>query len=245
MTTLPIRARMAAAFAVAMATVLAASGWLLYTRLDRDLATALDTELRLRAQDLQTLARDPRGSIAGGPPIRLIEHGESFAQLLTPSGRVLQASSPRLRPAPLLDASARGAALDGPRFGDLPAIPGLDEGVRLLALPVRRDGRRRILVVGATAENRREALRSLRDELLIAGPLALVLATGLGYLLAGSGLRAVDAMRSHAERVSADRPHERLPVPRTGDELQRLGTTLNDMLGRLQDAVERERSFVA
>jgi signal transduction histidine kinase len=52
-------------------------------------------------------------------------------------------------------------------------------------------------------------------------------------------------MRARAERISADHPDERLPVPRTGDELERLGNTLNDMLARLQDALERERGFVA
>ena len=36
----------------------------------------------------------------------------------------------------------------------------------------------------------------------------------------------------------------RLPVPRTGDELARLATTLNSMLDRLQEAMERERRFV-
>src|SRR5205823_11469336 len=67
----------------------------------------------------------------------------------------------------------------------------------------------------------------------------------LGYLLAGAGLRAVEAMRSRASDISADRPGERLPVPRTGDELQRLGQTLNEMLARLEEALERERGFVA
>src|SRR5204863_462829 len=78
-----------------------------------------------------------------------------------------------------------------------------------------------------------------------AGPIALLLATGLGYLLAGAGLRAVDAMRRRAEEISADRPGERLPVPRTRDELERLGETLNEMLARLEAALERERGFVA
>ena len=38
---------------------------------------------------------------------------------------------------------------------------------------------------------------------------------------------------------------ERLPVPTTRDEIERLGQTLNEMLGRLEDALQRERDFVA
>jgi signal transduction histidine kinase len=102
-----------------------------------------------------------------------------------------------------------------------------------------------VLVVGATRENRAETLRSLRTKLLIAGPVALLLATGLGYLLAGTGLRAVDAMRRRAADISADRPGERLPVPPANDELRRLGITLNEMLARLEEALESERQFVA
>ena len=244
MTRVPIRVRVAAAFAVAMALMLVGTGLFLYGRLGRDLALSLDEQLRLRSQDLSVLARDPHGRLSTEPSARLIEPGESFAQLLTPDGRVVD-GTPRLRDRPLLGAGQRRAAMTGARFGRLPEVPGLNEGVRILALPVRRENRRLILVVGATAENRRETLSSLRDELLIVGPIALLLATALGYLLAGVGLRAVDVMRSRAARISADRPEERLPVPRTGDELERLGMTLNDMLDRLQGALDRERGFVA
>lgn len=244
MSRLPIRVRVAAAFAVAMALVLAGTGAFLYVSLGHDLDVALDQELQLRAEDLSQLARDPRGSLAGEPSVRLIEPGESFAQLLTPAGRVVDATPP-LRGRSLLSAAQLAAASRHARFAELPRIPGLDEGVRLLALPVRRDAHALVLVVGATAENRREALRSLRDELLVAGPIALLLATGVGYLLAGAGLRSVDAMRARAAQISADLPDERLPVPPTGDELQRLGTTLNEMLARLRAALARERDFVA
>ena len=86
---------------------------------------------------------------------------------------------------------------------------------------------------------------SLRDELLIAGPIALLVATGAGYLLAGLSLRPVDSMRRQAALISAERPGERLPVPHTRDEVERLGETLNAMLGRLEAALARERDFVA
>jgi two-component system, OmpR family, sensor kinase len=244
MSRVPIRLRVAAGFAVAMALVLTATGLFLHARLGDDLERALDQDLRLRAQDLSQLVRDPRGSLAGEPSARLIERGESFAQLLTPAGRVVDATPP-LGSHALLDGRSLHSAASRATFGNLPQITGLDEGVRLLATPVQRGGKRLVLVVGATAENRQEALRSLRTELLIVGPIALLVATGLGYLLAGAGLRTVDLMRARAERISADVPGERLPVPATRDELERLGTTLNEMLERLQAALEREREFVA
>jgi len=241
---LPVRTRMAAAFAVAMAVVLAATGLYVYTRVGDDLNQALDQDLRLRGQDLSVVVAHRAAPLTAESGGRLIERGESFAQLLDARGRVVDATRPVGRQ-PLVDAAELRRALRSATFVDRPSVPGLDEPARLLALSVSRDGRPFVLVVGGTRENRAETLGSLRTKLLIAGPVALLLAIGLGYLLAGTGLRAVDAMRRRAADISADRPGERLPVPPANDELRRLGTTLNEMLNRLEEALERERSFVA
>ena len=241
---LPIRVRVAAAFALAMAIVLSGTGLFVYAKLGTDLNRALNQDLRLRGQDLSALLADPSASLAGESRGRLIETGESFAQLMDPGGRALDSTRP-IGHRPLLTPRQVRRASRHAVFVDVPGVPGLDESARLLGLPIVRGGQRLVLVVGATRENRAEALRSLRTELLVAGPFALVLATALGYLLAGAGLRAVEAMRRRAAAISADRPGERLPVPPTGDELERLGTTLNGMLARLEAALERERGFVA
>ena len=51
-------------------------------------------------------------------------------------------------------------------------------------------------------------------------------------------------MRRRAASISASTPGSRLPTPRSRDELSRLAETLNDMLARLEAAVEHERRFV-
>jgi two-component system, OmpR family, sensor kinase len=241
---LPIRLRVAAAFALAMAVVLAATGLYVYTRVGDDLNHALDQDLRVRAQDLSVVVAHRAAPLTAESGGRLIERGESFAQLLDERGAVVDATRPIGRQ-PLIGPRELRRALHASTFVDRPSVPGLDEPARLLAIAVTREGRRFVLVVGGTRENRAETLRSLRTKLLIAGPVALLLATGLGYFFAGAGLRAVDAMRRRAADISADRPGERLPVPPANDELRRLGTTLNDMLARLEEALERERQFVA
>ena len=233
MSRLPIRIRVTAAFALAMAAVLGLTALFLYLRLGSHLSTALDRELRVRAQDLAALAGDPRAPFPDG---RFVEHGESYAQLLAPDGRVLKATRP-LGGAPLLDV----AALRGPTYLDRRSVPGLEEPSRLFASRVGRN----VLVVGATRQDRVETLAAFRNELLIAGPIALLLASAAGYLLAGFALRSVETMRRRAASISAQTPGARLPVPQTGDELERLGETLNEMLCRLESALERERGFVA
>ena len=240
----PIRLRVTAASTLALAVVLAAAGLFLYVRLGSHLAQALDGDLQLRADDLTALVRHPGASLAADPASGFIEHGERYAQLLTPDGRVVDATRP-LDAGSLLTPAELRAAHRHPIYVERRSVPGLDEPSRILARGVTRDGRSLVLAVGATLQNRAEMLARFRDELLIAGPVALLLASGIAYLLAGVSLRQVESMRRRAAAISADNADERLPVAPTGDELERLGTTLNEMLDRLEAGLERERAFVA
>jgi signal transduction histidine kinase len=94
-------------------------------------------------------------------------------------------------------------------------------------------------------EDRDEVLSSLLALMLVVGPGAVVLATGAGYLLAGAALRPVEAMRREAAEISASSSGRRLPLPESRDEVRRLAETLNEMLARLDEGLERERRFVA
>jgi signal transduction histidine kinase len=225
-----------------MAVVLAAAGAFVYGRVAGHLAGALDQELRSRAQDLSALVlRAGTVEATGGP---LIEHGESFAQLVAADGRVLDATRPLGRTRLLTDRElARARRV--PTFVNRDAVLGLDEPARMLAMPVERDPRHRVLVVGTTRENRAETLNSLLVAFLIGGPIALVLASLGGYVLAGAALRPIEAMRRRAAEISTSSLDERLPVPPARDEVARLGVTLNAMLSRIEDGLARERRFVA
>jgi two-component system OmpR family sensor kinase len=70
-------------------------------------------------------------------------------------------------------------------------------------------------------------------------------AGGGGWLLARRALRPVDRMTESARRISAEHLDERLDTSGSGDELDRLAATLNDMLGRLDAAFQQIRQFSA
>jgi two-component system OmpR family sensor kinase len=238
MSRLPIRTRLTLVFTAAMAVVLAAMGIFVYSLVASDSSAALDRELRSRAQDLSALV-ERNGSLerTGSP---FIEHGETFAELVAPDGRVLDAT-PTIGAFRLLNDAELERAAAGPSFVNREFVPGLDEPARMLAVPVDRG----VLVVGATRENRAETLESLRNAFLIGGTIALLLSALGGYLLAGAALRPIEGMRRRAAEISTSSLHERLPVPRARDEVARLGETLNEMLARLEDGLERERRFVS
>ena len=238
MSKVPLRLRLTLVFALAMAVVLAAAGWFVYTRVANDLSNALDQELRSRAQDVSALVAQDGSLSRGG--IALVERGESFAELVGGDGRVLDATPP-IGSTLLLSPEQLTAAREERVFVNRSSVPGLDEPARLLALPVARG----VLVVGGTRENRAETLRRLRTAFLIGGPLALLLASLGGYVLAAAALRPIEAMRKRAEEISTSSLHERLPVSAADDEVARLGETLNEMLARIEAGLERERRFVA
>src|SRR6266568_24391 len=225
-----------------MAVVLLLAGWLVYARVSTNLDSALDEQLRSRAQDVSALVR--RDGSLKSTHGTLIEQGETFAELLRTNDSVLDATNPVGR-TPLLPPAELARALRGPVFINRSSVPGLDEPARMLALPVQRGQSRLVLIVGATRENRAETLRSLRNAFFIGGPLALILASLAGYGLAGAALRPIEAMRRRAADISATSLDDRLPVPPTQDEVSRLGETLNAMLARIGDGLARERRFVA
>jgi two-component system, OmpR family, sensor kinase len=238
---LPLRVKLTLAFTVVMAVVLGLTGVLLYTRFESELKATFDEGLRSRADEVVTLA-GPDGSSLGVTSVRrLVERGESFAQVLDREGKVLGATPP-LDSRPVLDAET-ARVLTRPTFFDRDRLPGVDDPVRLFVRPINEAGR--VVVVGAARDDRDEALSSLAVLLLAGGPIALLLASLAGYGMAAAALRPVEAMRRRAEAISALGSGERLPVPPADDELGRLGSTLNEMLARLERSVERERRFVA
>src|SRR5215510_3270976 len=86
-----------------------------------------------------------------------------------------------------------------------------------------------------------------RTLILLGGaiPLALLLGSYGGLLLANQALRPVDRMTRAAEQIAAGDLSERVPEPSQMDELGRLAATFNDMIARLQAAFERQKQFTS
>jgi heavy metal sensor kinase len=100
------------------------------------------------------------------------------------------------------------------------------------------------LIVGQDVEDQLDAVTRLTAIVAIGGPMLLVAVAVLGWFLAGAALRPVERLRAEAAALSSVEPSRRLPVPTTGDELQRLAETLNEMLDRMHEALDRERRLV-
>jgi len=83
----------------------------------------------------------------------------------------------------------------------------------------------------------------VRDAFVGALPVLLVVTAGLGWWLSRGSLRPIAAMTRTARRISANQLDESIPRTGTGDELDELAATLNDMLVRVREGVERVKRF--
>jgi two-component system, OmpR family, sensor kinase len=238
---LSIRAKLTAAFAAALVLVLALAGLFVYLRVESGLTETIDDGLEARAADLERLAARPGDlppRLSGG----LFEGEEGFSQILGADGEVL-ASTLRPQTAPALDPEQIDQAARGSVLVER-AVPGIEGEARVLAEPASGDGST-VVVAGASTQDRQEALAGIASAFVVGAPLALLVASGLGYLLAARSLAPVERMRRRASEITLERTGERLPLPEAEDEIHRLGTTLNTMLDRIEASLERQREFVA
>jgi signal transduction histidine kinase len=232
--------RLTISFALVGTLLLVAGAIISYHRVRGELDRGVNATLTARIADVALLMRNPvRGATMGHLP----PSDETIAQVLTPGGRVLDATRTLSRTSVLTPAQLRQAQRR-PTFVDRPVLAATDEQLRLLARAVNVGGAPRIIVVGVGLESRDEALASLRSESVVALAVAILLATVGAFLLASLTLRPVRALRRGAESISRTGPSARLPEPRTHDEIGELARTLNEMLERLEGASERERRFV-
>ncbi len=99
--------------------------------------------------------------------------------------------------------------------------------------------------MGLPADDVVETLHLFRSYLLMFAPLLLLAAAGGGYWLSRRALAPVDALVQTARQVSGTNLNSRLQKLQTGDELQRLSDTLNEMLDRIESAFLRISQFTA
>jgi signal transduction histidine kinase len=145
----------------------------------------------------------------------------------------------------LLRADELRAAARRPMIFNRAEAGGGDASLRLLARPAGLGRSSAVVVIGESLAVREQSLESLHALLVIGVPLALLVASVVGSVLAAFALRPVERMRRRAAAVTGGAAGGRLPVPPSDDEIGRLGHTLNAMLERLEIAFARERAFVA
>ena len=240
---LPIRGRLTAAFGATIALVICGLSVFVYQQTGNDLLQTVDAGLSSRGELLAADLQHHGPGLVNVEPT-LIESDEVFAQIASASGRVLHSSSIIAGQRMLPPAAIRAVVTAGePRYAEH-KLAGIDNLARVLAVPVPTSHGRFVVLVGASLQDRKDALVQLATALALAGAVALCLTSAGAWLAVTGALRPVGRMRRQAAAISASDPGKRLPVGSGHDELALLGRTLNHMLDRIEDSVERERRLV-
>ena len=157
-----------------------------------------------------------------------------------------------------LPTRSQGGATHGQfQVGDI-ALPRLATGgtfhrqtihnqiVMIYTLPVlASDGRLFMVETGTSLFSMQETLRSITKILVISTIPILILAAIGGYFLMKQPLRPLITLTDKAANIGIGGLGERLPVVKTGDELERLTYSLNGMIDRLEEALNHNRRFSA
>ena len=228
---LSLRLRITAGALVVVIAAFCGAGLVVIGVVERELLAQIDTTL-LANTDFTSR------TMASGAPLPMGEGPtDLYIQFVAADGKVIGAST-----------SATGiAALAGPQTAATPIRTVHDATLgelRVVAQPAPNIPDVTLVVARSSASVApvRSSLVNLLVVMVAAGSVLLGL---LIWIVVGRALRPVDVMRGTVDAIGDRDLHRRLDPPGTGDELDRLAATLNDLLARLDVALARERQFVA
>jgi signal transduction histidine kinase len=218
-----IRSRLAVSYGVGVTLTLLVVGVFVWWQMGTALRGSLETTLQTRADGVLVSLEN-----AGQAGLQEADHAAPgvFVALFAPGG------------------SLQDSTVDAPH-GIRPVNGVLETGGRryLLRTQAAPDGT--LVVTGADLQPI-DASQSALARLLVGVGLSVGAASLFGgWLLAGRALRPVDRLIDDAAAMGPSNLERRLSPPTRMDEIGRLTQTLNGMLDRIADSVERQRLFVA
>jgi heavy metal sensor kinase len=237
-TRLSIRFRLTVWYAAVLAAGLGLFGAAMWFALQYRLMAGVDRELAQRVQGLKTVLEvehvADRAQIATElsefaeevPNGELMQLSDSQGVLLAPSREL------RLFAAAGHQAGYHTVSLDGKVF-------------RVFAGDIEYDGRAYRTTVAAPLDPALSLLRDFRNALFLMIPALLAVACTGGYWLSRRALAPVDEITRTARSIHVQNLSQRLKLPRTGDELERMSAAWNEVLERLEASVKRIRQFTA
>jgi len=124
--------------------------------------------------------------------------------------------------------------------------PGRKTPLRIISTPIYKNGElTEIIQLGTHLRFVRKNLIHFRNNILVALPILLALGTMGGWVLARRSLSPIGYIALKAQNISSQNLSERLTQRGTGDEMDDLIRTINEMISRLEDSFKRMAEFTA
>lgn len=121
-----------------------------------------------------------------------------------------------------------------------------DNTVRQIQVPLIIKGRNiGFLIIAMSLTNSRMVLDNLFEIMLFSFPVILLLLFFIARFFAGRSIKPINAIINTSKTITKDNLKNRIPLPKTRDELYTLSETINNLLNRIEDAIEREKQFTS
>jgi two-component system, OmpR family, sensor kinase len=247
---LPIRWRLTVLNALVIGAVLLALGLALFLLLRSILLSGIENDARDRA--LAAAQTVESGEDLGSDEAERLSLGGVFVVVRDEQGNIVDQSVGSVPREEIQDPIwSRALETGQPAGGTASYSPSAPDYV--YAVPVNPpESSARVVEAGRSYEPATQALESLATVLIGGIIVAILLSVGGAYLLARAALSPVGAVVRSARRITESDLSQRLPVARPKDEIGRLTTTINELLGRLEaafarqeEALSSQRRFVA
>ena len=244
-----IRFRMTVWYAGLLAGLLILFGAFAYVGLEHYLHEMMIESLATQAQQIGELLKNVDASGEAYVIDEVEEHlapesRSRFIRITRPGGGTLFESGPPKDRG--FDPAQLPPALLPPRetSREIELPSGYDLMIYMLPYPSPAGGQY-VIETGAVDREIDEVLHGLAIALSLALPLVIGVAIGGGYLLMRRALSPLQEIAHSAEQIGSHNLNERMPVARTGDELERLSISLNRMIARLEIAFQHISRFTA
>ncbi|PKH68324.1 two-component sensor histidine kinase [Flavobacterium sp. ALD4] len=101
------------------------------------------------------------------------------------------------------------------------------------------------LVIAMSLEDASMVLQNLFEVLIIAYPLILVVLFLIARFIAGRSIKPISSIIETSNIITKDNLTSRIPLPQNLDELYVLSKTINNLLDRIENTIEREKEFTS
>ena len=101
------------------------------------------------------------------------------------------------------------------------------------------------VIVAMSTKNTQMVLQKLQNHLLWLYPLVLLALFFTARFFAGKSIQPVQNIRETAQSITSLQLSQRIPLPYHKDELYRLSETINDLLDKIEDTLQREKQFTS
>jgi heavy metal sensor kinase len=238
---IPIRVRLTAWYSAVLLLGLTLFGLGMWFALEHRLVREVDSRLRQQVQSLRTVLEEESRT---ADRQRLQDELSEFTQEISDGTLIeLRDSVGQLLPARPDRPTFRGHfSFDRPAYQ---TVERNDRSFRVLTTRMEYGGQTYDVLVAGPLKEVRNVIEDFQALLLIMIPAVLIAACLGGYWISRRALAPVDEITRVAKSISVQNLSKRLTVPRTGDELQRMSETWNEVLERLDAAVKRIRQFTA